>query len=107
VTCSTQFVSKPRTREIIRPEPRRFLAISPVKLDLLRVACDKCGRDGRYQVQRLINDRGRDGKIVDFLGQIRGDCPKKSARNNNDQCGAVPGFGRECMSALGQKQTSS
>ena len=57
-------MSKPRTREIIRPEPRRFLAISPVKLDLLRVACDKCGR-GRYQVQRLINDRGRDSKIVD------------------------------------------
>ena len=33
------------------------------KLDVvLRVACDKCGRDGRYQVQHLIDDRGRDGK---------------------------------------------
>ena len=38
------------------------------KLDDLRVSCDKCGRSGRYQVQRLIRDRGRDGKIVDWFG---------------------------------------
>jgi hypothetical protein len=38
------------------------------KLDMLRVACEKCGRDGRYQVQRLIKDRGRDCKIVDLAG---------------------------------------
>jgi hypothetical protein len=37
------------------------------KLDDLRVSCDKCGRSGRYKVQRLIRDRGRDGKIVDWL----------------------------------------
>jgi len=30
------------------------------KLDMLRVSCEKCGRSGRYQVQRLIKDRGRD-----------------------------------------------
>jgi hypothetical protein len=58
------------------------------KLDVLRVACEKCGRDGRYQVQRLINDRGRDGKIVDWLDQITADCPKKSALNWSDRCGA-------------------
>jgi len=40
----------------------------------LRVSCDKCGRSGRYQVQRLIRDRGRDGKIVDCLDQIIADC---------------------------------
>jgi len=58
------------------------------KLDVLRVACDKSGRSGRYQVQRLINDRGRDGKIVDWLDQITADCPKKSALNWSDRCGA-------------------
>jgi hypothetical protein len=58
------------------------------KLDDLRVACDKCGRFGRYPVQRLIKDRGRNGKIIDWLDEITADCPKKSAHNMNDPCGA-------------------
>jgi len=58
------------------------------KLDDLRVSCHKCGRFGRYPVQRLIKDRGREGKIVDWLGEITADCPKKSAHNMSDQCGA-------------------
>ena len=33
------------------------------KLDMLRVACDKCGRDGRYRLPRLILDRGADTKL--------------------------------------------
>jgi len=45
------------------------------KLGELRVSCDRCGRSGRYQVQRLINDRGRDGKIVDWLDQISAEFP--------------------------------
>ena len=58
------------------------------KLDVLRVVCDKCGCDGRFQVQRLTKDRGRDSKIVDWLDQITADCPKKSARNMSDRCDA-------------------
>ena len=58
------------------------------KLDMLRVACDKCGRDGRYQLTRLIQDRGRDGKLVDWLDQITADCPKKATISWNDRCGA-------------------
>jgi hypothetical protein len=58
------------------------------KLDDLRVSCEKCGRSGRYQVQRLIRDRGRDGKIVDWLDQITADCPKKATISWNDRCGA-------------------
>ena len=30
------------------------------KLDMVRVACDKCGRDGCYGLRRLIEKRGRD-----------------------------------------------
>ena len=58
------------------------------KLDDLRVSCDKCGRSGRYQVQRLIKDRGRDGKIVDWLDEISADCPTKVKQSMNDRCGA-------------------
>ena len=33
------------------------------KLDMLRVSCEKCGRDGRYGLAKLIYKRGRDGKL--------------------------------------------
>jgi len=46
------------------------------KLDVLEVACDKCGRKGRYAVARLIEQRGRDAKVVDFLADITADCRK-------------------------------
>ena len=58
------------------------------KLDVLRVACDKCSRAGCYQVQHLIRDRGRDAKVIDWLDEITADCPKKLAHNVNDQCAA-------------------
>jgi hypothetical protein len=32
------------------------------KLDVLRVACDKCRRDGFYGLGRLLHQRGRDTK---------------------------------------------
>ena len=35
------------------------------KLDMLRVSCGKCGRDGCYGLSRLINQRGRDAKVID------------------------------------------
>jgi hypothetical protein len=58
------------------------------KLDALNVACASCTRAGRYPLTRLINDRGRDAKLVDWLDEITADCPKKLARNFSDQCGA-------------------
>ena len=58
------------------------------QLDVLRVACAKCERTGRYRLDRLIERRGRDAKIVDWLEEITADCPNKSVRNWNDQCGA-------------------
>ena len=58
------------------------------KLDVLRVTCDKCGRGGVYQLQRLILQRGRDAKLIDWLDELTADCPKKIARNMNDPCGA-------------------
>jgi hypothetical protein len=57
------------------------------KLDALRVACDNCGR-GRYPLQRLIDDRGRDAKVVDWLDELTADCWKKTSHNIGDQCGA-------------------
>ena len=58
------------------------------KLDALEVACDKCARKGRYAVARLIEQRGRDAKVLDLLAEITADCPKKQAGNMSDQCAA-------------------
>jgi hypothetical protein len=58
------------------------------KLDMLRVACDKCGRDGCYGLHRLIEKRGREAKLVDWLDELTAECPKKIARNVSDPCGA-------------------
>ena len=58
------------------------------KLDVLTVACGSCSRVGRYALARLVADRGRDAKIVDWLDEITADCPKKLARRLSDRCGA-------------------
>jgi hypothetical protein len=58
------------------------------KLDLLEVACAKCGRKGRYAVARLIEQRGPDGKIVDLLSELPSDCPKHQAGDMGDMCAA-------------------
>jgi hypothetical protein len=58
------------------------------KLDVLYVHCSKCGRAGRYCVQHLIDERGRDGRVIDWLDEITVDCPKKRTHDFNDQCAA-------------------
>ena len=58
------------------------------KLDVLRVSCSQCARDGCYGLSRLINQRGRDAKVIDWLDELTAECPKKIARNVNDPCGA-------------------
>jgi len=44
--------------------------------------------DGCYGLKRLIERRGRDGKLIDWLDEITADCTKKRARNMNDPYGA-------------------
>ena len=39
------------------------------KLDVLRITCAKCGRDGCYGLNRLIEKRGRDAKLIDWLDE--------------------------------------
>jgi hypothetical protein len=41
------------------------------KLDTLRLECIKCGRAGRYSVQRLIDSHGPDGKLIEWLANGR------------------------------------
>ncbi|MFY9787047.1 MAG: hypothetical protein WAK08_15180 [Pseudolabrys sp.] len=78
------------------------------KLDVLRVSCDKCGRDGCYGLGRLIKKRGRDAMLIDWLDELTAECPKKIAHNRNDPRGArcqdlakVRGVGATALIAQG------
>jgi hypothetical protein len=55
---------------------------------VLHVTCEKCGREGRYGVRRLIERYGRDGKVTDWLAAVDADCPRKQSINMSDQCAA-------------------
>jgi transcription elongation factor Elf1 len=59
-----------------------------LKLAVLRITCDKCGRSRQYRVDRLIVRYGIDAKLFDWSDEITADCPRKQARNLNDQSGA-------------------
>jgi hypothetical protein len=56
---------------------------------VLRIECDKCGRAGNYRLARLIAKYGLDAKLFDWSDEITADCPRKQARNLNDQCGGA------------------
>jgi hypothetical protein len=58
------------------------------KLDVLNVECDKYGSRARYHLHRLIERDGIDAKLFDWSDEITANCPRKQARNLNDQCGA-------------------
>lgn len=58
------------------------------KLGVLRVSCTKCDRAGQYRLDRLIEHRGADGTIIDFLAEISADCPRRQAGKIYDLCGA-------------------
>jgi hypothetical protein len=46
------------------------------KLDMLRVECTRCPREGRYSVAGLIEKHGRDGRMMEWREQLNGDCPR-------------------------------
>jgi hypothetical protein len=62
------------------------MILSDITGDVLRVACSKCPRSGRYSVRRLMRERG-DARLTD-LAALAADCPKREKFSMPDQCGA-------------------
>jgi hypothetical protein len=58
------------------------------KFDVLNVECDKCGRRGRYHVDRLIMRYGLDAKLFDWSDEITANCPRRHSGNLYDRCAA-------------------
>jgi hypothetical protein len=55
------------------------------KVAMLEIVCEKCGRGGRYLVPRLVERHGREGRLTDWIGHRKADCPLR--RSMGDRCG--------------------
>jgi hypothetical protein len=47
-------------------------------LDVLRIECPTCARQGRYHVARLLKKLGADARLIDWLHERTADSPKKN-----------------------------
>lgn len=47
------------------------------RLPMLRVRCDRCGREGKYRTDKLVAKYGADASIEPFQNEITQDCPKR------------------------------
>jgi len=61
--------------------------LSDLRSQVLRIACDRCGRSGRYNVDRLWRERG-DLKLTDFLAELTADCERRKGPAVYDRCEA-------------------
>jgi hypothetical protein len=59
------------------------------RLDVLRVHCERCDLHGRYSVAKLTTDYGRDGRLVDWFGNLTVDCALKRQRGLARSCDAI------------------
>jgi hypothetical protein len=58
------------------------------RLEVLRVACRKCDRAGRYSVEGLIERHGADAGLPDWKDTITADCPLRAQPAVWNLCGA-------------------
>jgi hypothetical protein len=56
------------------------------RIQMLNVACVKCGRGGRYRVKTLVREIGLDGNIANWLSGLSADCPHRKAAALSDRC---------------------
>ena len=47
-------------------------------LPMLRVVCDRCGREGRYRTAKLIAKYGAGASVAPFQDDLTRDCPKRN-----------------------------
>ena len=53
----------------------------------LAIACSRCDRVGRYQLDRLIAQHGPDFGIPMLLRDLSADCPKRESLSTYNLCG--------------------
>jgi hypothetical protein len=63
--------------------------LSDVRVPVLTVVCEPCGRRERYDVERRMRQYGWDAKLTDLLAGLTADCPKRGSVSVYDRCKAV------------------
>jgi hypothetical protein len=63
------------------------LTLSDIREPTLAIGCERCGRHGRYNVQRLIAAHGGDAKPTDLLVTLA-NCEKARSLSIRDRCKA-------------------
>jgi hypothetical protein len=63
------------------------LILSDIREPTLTIRCARCGRHGRYNVQRLIATHGADAKLTDLLSTLA-NCQKARSASVYDRCKA-------------------
>jgi hypothetical protein len=63
--------------------------LSDFLVPTLSIECEPCGRRGRYNVAKLIEQHG-DAKLPELL-YVLADCPKARSQSIHDRCKAVYG----------------
>ena len=91
--------------------PDGALILSEVRVPVLTVVCEPCGRRDRYDVERLTRQYGWDAKLTDLLlAELTADCPKRGSSPKGsvsvyDRCKAV--FERDTRDAANGEATST
>jgi hypothetical protein len=60
------------------------LTLSDIREPTLTIACERCGRYGRYAVRRLIAAHGADAKLTDLLATLA-NCKKARSFGLHDR----------------------
>jgi hypothetical protein len=63
-------------------------------LEMLEIACRKCGLYDRLNVAELIEEYGSDQALPGLLGTFTADCPRHRARPIRGRCGSYWEFMR-------------
>jgi len=67
--------------------PRDAITLADVRQPTLTIACEPCGRRGRYNVERLIAEHGADVRLLDLLA-TPADCDNARSVSIHDRCQA-------------------
>jgi hypothetical protein len=63
------------------------LTLSDIREPTLAIVCQRCGRYGRYNVAKVVEEHGHE-KLTDLFGHLA-DCSKARSVSVHDQCRAV------------------
>ena len=63
--------------------------LSDIRVPVLSLVCEPCGRRERCDVERLTRQNGRTTKLTDLLPALVADCPKRRSVGVYDRCKAM------------------